>query len=69
MFDLHAARVRAAETHGTGGTFSAAAAALLAGGRALPDAVKQAQAFVAAAMAGSVPVGRHRPLAVSAARL
>jgi hydroxymethylpyrimidine/phosphomethylpyrimidine kinase len=65
--EFHAGRVRAAETHGTGCTFSAAVAALLAGGLPLPKAVEQAQAFVVAALARAVPVGRHRPLGVGGA--
>ena len=54
--------VSARETHGTGCTFSAALAARLALGDPLPQAVRQAQAFVARALARSRPAGRHHPL-------
>jgi len=55
-------RVRSVETHGTGCTFSAAVAALLAKEETLPAAVRKAQEYVAKALAGSVKAGRHRPM-------
>jgi len=55
-------RVPAAETHGTGCTFSAALAALLAHGMALREAVRGAKRFVSDALAGARPVGRRHPL-------
>lgn len=57
-------RVAARETHGTGCTFSAAAAALLARGRTLADAVQGAQRVVGAALRRAARVGRHYPLRV-----
>jgi len=57
-------RVRAAETHGTGCTFSAAVAACLAKGQALPSAVRLAQEFVATAMQNALSVGKHSPLGI-----
>lgn len=63
--DLHvftSPAVSARETHGTGCTFSAALAAGLALGRALPEATRLAQRFVAHALRNAVPVGRHAPL-------
>ena len=47
-------RVPAGDTHGTGCTLSSAIAALLARGRALPEACAEAQQFVADAIARSV---------------
>ncbi|MBN1556634.1 MAG: bifunctional hydroxymethylpyrimidine kinase/phosphomethylpyrimidine kinase [Lentisphaerae bacterium] len=60
---FRAPRVAAAETHGTGCTFSAAVAAYLARGRTLAEAVAGAGAFTAAALRKSAAAGRHRPLA------
>lgn len=57
-----APRVDAAETHGTGCTFSAALCALLARGEPLPAAVRGAQSFVARALAAAKAVGNHHPL-------
>jgi len=62
-------RVAALETHGTGCTFSAAVAALLARGRSLPDAVRGAGDYVAAALKAARPAGKHHvmvPAAVQA---
>jgi hydroxymethylpyrimidine/phosphomethylpyrimidine kinase len=53
-------RVDAGPTHGTGCTFASAVAASLALGRALPDAVSHAQAYVAGALANRLVVGRGR---------
>jgi hydroxymethylpyrimidine kinase/phosphomethylpyrimidine kinase len=56
-------RVEAGETHGTGCTFSAALAALLAKGKDLLDAVRGAQSLVANALRTATAVGNHTPLA------
>src|SRR5262245_60784522 len=53
-------RVDARSTHGTGCTFASAVAAGLALGRALPDAVSRAQAYVAGALANRPAIGRGR---------
>lgn len=45
-------------THGTGCAFSAAIASHLALGRALPEAVLLAKAYVAAAIANAYPIGK-----------
>ena len=55
-------RVRIRETHGTGCTFSAALAAHLALGCALPEAVQKAKAYVRSALERAPAIGRHRPL-------
>jgi hydroxymethylpyrimidine/phosphomethylpyrimidine kinase len=47
---LEAERVESRHTHGTGCTFSAAIAAGLAKGMALPDAVREAKAFITLAI-------------------
>ena len=54
--------VDAKETHGTGCTFSAALAALVAQGRTLPDAVRGAKDFVAGALGAARQAGTHSPL-------
>lgn len=66
VVEFHVERVRAAETHGTGCTFSAAVAACLALNRPLSEAVRRAQRFVACALQRAAPVGKHRPLAMRA---
>jgi hydroxymethylpyrimidine/phosphomethylpyrimidine kinase len=55
-------RLRAAQTHGTGCTFSAALAAWLARGAALPEACNRARLYVRRALVGALRVGRYRPL-------
>lgn len=55
-------RIEGAETHGTGCVFSAAIAACLARGDAVPRAVEKAKAFVAAAIECRVRTGAHHPL-------
>ena len=61
--ELAGPRVEGPNTHGTGCTFAAAIAARLAGGAALGDAVRDAKAYVSAAMRAGVAVGAgHRPL-------
>jgi hydroxymethylpyrimidine kinase/phosphomethylpyrimidine kinase len=56
---LRARRVRGVSTHGTGCTFSAAVAALLARGEPLPRAVALAKRYVTRAIARSRKAGRH----------
>ena len=55
-------RVPAAQTHGTGCTFSAALAALLARGNSIEKAAEEAQRFVMEALAHAPAVGKYRPL-------
>ena len=62
LHEFELPRVRIRETHGTGCTFSAALAAHLALGCALPRAVQRAKAYVQSALARAPSVGRHRPL-------
>ena len=58
-----APRIDSRNTHGTGCTTSAAIAALLARGLALPDAVRTAKAFVTEAIRTGLPLGKgHGPL-------
>ena len=54
---LDGPRLAGRHTHGTGCTLSAAIAAELALGRALPDACRRAKAFVARAIAGGLDLG------------
>lgn len=56
---LTARRVRGVSTHGTGCTYSAAIAALLARGNSLPDAVAHAKRFITRAISESRRAGRH----------
>jgi hydroxymethylpyrimidine/phosphomethylpyrimidine kinase len=64
MEELRAARIDTANTHGTGCTLSAAIAARLANGEALPDAVRGAKDYLTEAIRGSYSVGRgHGPVA------
>ena len=59
-----AARVETRSTHGTGCTFAAAIAALLAQGRDLIAAVAGAKAYVTGALQHAQPLGRgHGPVA------
>jgi hydroxymethylpyrimidine/phosphomethylpyrimidine kinase len=56
-------RIETKNTHGTGCTLSAAVAAYLALGHALPDAAARAQQYVAGAIAHALPIGHgHGPL-------
>ena len=64
---LAAPRIETPHTHGTGCTYSAAIAALLARGEALVDAVREAKDFISRAIAGAPGVGRgHGPVDHSA---
>jgi hydroxymethylpyrimidine/phosphomethylpyrimidine kinase len=58
--ECRAARVESPHTHGTGCTFASAIAACLALGRPLADAVPEAQAYVAGAIAHAIPAGAAR---------
>ncbi len=61
--ELHSHRINTPSTHGTGCTFASAVAAHLALGHSLMDAVAQAQAYVAGAIAHALPLGHgHGPL-------
>ena len=64
LHEFRTERVAAAETHGTGCTFAAAAAAGLSRGASLPEAVAAAQAYVAGALRAAVRVGDHTPLGI-----
>ncbi len=55
-------RVKAAQTHGAGCTFSAALSAYLARKELMHDAVRKAQQFVHHALANALTIGRHHPL-------
>ena len=56
-------RIRTRATHGTGCTLSAAAAANLALGREMPEAVKRAREYLRTAMLRATPLGQgHGPL-------
>jgi hydroxymethylpyrimidine/phosphomethylpyrimidine kinase len=56
-------RINSRNTHGTGCTFAAGIAAMLAKGTPLADAVREAKAYVAGAMQPGIPLGHgHRPL-------
>ena len=57
---LHAQRVDTAHTHGTGCTFSAAIAALLAKGLDVPAAAAEAKRFVTAALEHAFAIGAGR---------
>ena len=51
-------RLRSSATHGTGCAFATAIACHLAQGRGLPEAVLLAKAYVSAAIANALPIGR-----------
>ena len=51
-------RIASTSTHGTGCTFSSAIAAGLALGRELTDAIREAKAYVTAAIRGGFQAGR-----------
>ncbi|MBI4887793.1 MAG: bifunctional hydroxymethylpyrimidine kinase/phosphomethylpyrimidine kinase [Acidobacteria bacterium] len=61
--DFRGERVAGRNTHGTGCTFAAAIAAMLACGRSLADAVPRAQQYVAGAIRHAPGLGRgHGPM-------
>ena len=63
FLEFTAPRVETANTHGTGCTFASAAAAGLARGMTMPDAVALAKDYVTEAIRHSFPMGRgHGPL-------
>ena len=60
---LAAPRIETPHTHGTGCTYSAAIAALLARGETLVNAVREAKEFISRAIAGAPGIGRgHGPV-------
>jgi hydroxymethylpyrimidine/phosphomethylpyrimidine kinase len=62
-FELRGPRLPGAHTHGTGCTFSAAIAANLALGRELPDALREARAYLEGAIRHAPGLGHgHGPL-------
>jgi hydroxymethylpyrimidine/phosphomethylpyrimidine kinase len=60
MYECRTPRVETRHTHGTGCTFASAVAAELALGRALPDAARLAQHYVAGALAHGIAIGHGR---------
>jgi hydroxymethylpyrimidine/phosphomethylpyrimidine kinase len=68
LYAFRCPRVPAAQTHGTGCTFSAALTANLALGVPLPRAVANAQRFVRRALLQAECVGRFRPLGIRPTR-
>jgi hydroxymethylpyrimidine/phosphomethylpyrimidine kinase len=63
VHEYRATRIVTTSTHGTGCTFSAAITAGLAAGRALPDAVAEARAYLSRALASAPGLGHgHGPL-------
>jgi len=60
---LAAPRIETPHTHGTGCTYSAAITALLARGKALAEAVREAKDFISRAIAGAPGIGHgHGPV-------
>ncbi len=63
LIPYRAPRVRTSNTHGTGCTLSAAIAAYLALGRAVPEAVAGAKEYISAAIAHAYALGKgHGPV-------
>jgi hydroxymethylpyrimidine/phosphomethylpyrimidine kinase len=63
MHEFRGPRIVTSTTHGTGCTFASAIAANLALGSTLPEAVRQAKAYVAGALRHGLPIGKgHGPL-------
>ena len=63
FFEFDAERVTTRNTHGTGCTFSAALATLIAQGMSLPEAVAKAKHFISTAIKHSLDFGKgHGPL-------
>lgn len=60
FLEFREARIVTANTHGTGCTFASALAAGLAGGRTVPEAVREAKSFVRKALKEGFAVGRGR---------
>ena len=58
LVELRSARIETADGHGTGCTFGAALAALLAIGRPLPEAAREAKRYVEQALRHAVRIGR-----------
>ena len=60
---LAAPRIETPHTHGTGCTYSAAIAALLARGKTLVEAIREAKRFISRAIAGAPGIGHgHGPV-------
>jgi len=57
-YSYSAARIETPHTHGTGCTYSAAIATLLAKGLPLPEAVKRGKEFITEAIRFSLPMGK-----------
>jgi hydroxymethylpyrimidine kinase/phosphomethylpyrimidine kinase/thiamine-phosphate diphosphorylase len=56
-------RIATANTHGTGCSYAAALATLLAQGEALPDAARRSKCFIDVAIRHAVPLGHgHGPI-------
>jgi hydroxymethylpyrimidine kinase/phosphomethylpyrimidine kinase/thiamine-phosphate diphosphorylase len=63
VYPLPGERIVTTSTHGTGCSYAAALATLLAQGEALPAAAVRAKRFIAAAIAAAVPLGGgHGPI-------
>jgi hydroxymethylpyrimidine kinase/phosphomethylpyrimidine kinase/thiamine-phosphate diphosphorylase len=63
VYPLPGARIATTSTHGTGCSYAAALATLLAQGEALPDAARRAKRFIDAAIRNAVPLGGgHGPI-------
>jgi hydroxymethylpyrimidine/phosphomethylpyrimidine kinase len=63
VVEVASPRIATRHTHGTGCTYAAAIAALLARGASVPDAVRQAHAYLHGAIAAAVPIGAgHGPV-------
>lgn len=65
---LSSPKVRDAETHGTGCTFSAAMTACLAGGAGVVEAAEMAKRFVSRALERPFLAGPYRPLGITTPR-
>lgn len=60
---LHAEHIDTPHTHGTGCTFSSAITAYLAKGYSVPDAVREAKAYITQALRHAKPIGSgHSPV-------
>jgi len=63
ILELPGERIATASTHGTGCSYAAALATLLAQGETLPDAARRAKCFIAAAIRNAIPLGQgHGPI-------
>jgi hydroxymethylpyrimidine kinase/phosphomethylpyrimidine kinase/thiamine-phosphate diphosphorylase len=63
ILELPGARIATTSTHGTGCSYAAALATLLAQGNALPIAAQKAKRFIDAAIRNAIPLGKgHGPI-------